>query len=149
MMNSKFYCIICKNETYETTGKHPRDRKSSDIVICKKCGHIQMFPLLSKEEFDEEYDTDKSVLSVLGVENETSSSCLDKVKVKFDEWTKQHVDLYWDKLQEHKNVLELGSGYGFFAEELNKRKDKKFHIEGVEIGDFRLKNYVAGGGIVP
>jgi len=47
------------------TGKHPRDRKSADIIKCKKCGHIQMFPLLSKEEYDEEYAKDKSVLQMV------------------------------------------------------------------------------------
>lgn len=35
---------------YELTGKHPRDRKEADIVVCKECGHVQMWPLLSPEE---------------------------------------------------------------------------------------------------
>ena len=143
MINNIFCCIVCRNGNYEKTGKHPRDRIGSDIVICKKCGHIQMFPLLSEEEFEEEYATDKTVRAVVG--DETQGTDFDKMRVKFSEWTKQHVDLYWEKLQKHKHVLELASGYGFFAEELNKRKDKKFEIEGVEIGDFRLKNYVGGG----
>ena len=54
MVNNIFCCIVCRNGNYEKTGKHPRDRIGSDIVICKKCGHIQMFPLLSEEEFEEE-----------------------------------------------------------------------------------------------
>lgn len=141
-MEEKFSCIICKNETYEDTGKHPRDRASSNIVICRQCQHIQMFPLLSEEEFAEEYATDKTVR--MGVDNQMQENDMEKARVKFAEWTKQHVDMYWGKLQEHKKVLELGSGYGFFAEELNKRADKKFMIEGVEIGDYRLKNYVGG-----
>lgn len=36
MANNVFCCIVCKNKTYEKTGKHPRDRTKSDIVICKK-----------------------------------------------------------------------------------------------------------------
>ncbi len=141
-MEERFSCIICKNEAYEDTGKHPRDRKTAKIVVCSKCRHIQMFPLLSEEEFNEEYATDKTVRT--GIDNKPLGDDLEKVRVKFSEWTKQHADLYWDKLQGHKRVLELGSGYGFFAEELNKRADKKFIIEGVEIGEYRLQNYVGG-----
>ena len=70
-----------------------------------------MFPLLSEEEFEEEYATDKTVRAVVG--DETQGTDFDKMRVKFSEWTKQHVDLYWEKLQKHKHVLELASGYGF------------------------------------
>lgn len=124
------------------TGKHPRDRKSADIIKCKKCGHIQMFPLLSKEEYDEEYAKDKSVLQMVDKSEEMSD--FERMRVKFKEWNKQHVDMYWDKMQEHKHVLNLGSGYGFFEESVNARSDKNFDIEGVEIGETRIKNYVGG-----
>ncbi len=66
------------------------------------------------------------------------------MRTKFSEWTKMHADMYYDKCQKHKNVLNLGSGYGFFEENMNNRPDKKFNIEGVEIGAFRLQNYVGG-----
>ncbi len=55
-----------------------------------------------------------------------------------------HADMYFEKCQQHKNVMNLGSGYGFFEENLNNRADKKFNIEGIEISEFRLKNYVGG-----
>jgi len=124
---------------YNLTGKHPRDRKEADIVVCKKCGHIQMWPLLSPEEERREYDEDKSVREMTG-----GSKDLDAMRVKFAEWTKIHVDMYWDKLQKHKNVLNLGSGYGFFEEACQLREDRVFNIEGVEIGKYRLDNYVGG-----
>ncbi len=142
-MEKIFSCIICKNKIYEDTGKHPRDKVQSKIVVCTKCGHIQMFPLLSEEEFANEYAMDKTVRE--GLDSDIQGNDFEKMRVKFSEWTKQHVDLYWEKLQGHIKVLELASGYGFFIEELNKRQDKRFEIEGVEIGAFRLQNYVGGG----
>lgn len=42
------------------------------------------------------------------------------------------------------NVLNLGSGYGFFEEMCNSRPERRFTIEGVEIGKHRLEHYVGG-----
>lgn len=74
----------------------------------------------------------------------TPTSDFDAMRTKFKEWTKIHVDIYWDILQSKQKVLNLGSGYGFFEEEINNREEKKFEIEGDEIGQFRLANYVGG-----
>lgn len=138
----KFNCIICKGDEFANTGKHPRERQSLDIVKCKRCGHIQLFPLLSEEEIEREYAEDRCVRD--GVANEEGETDYEKMRTKFGEWTRQYVDMHWDKLQEHTTVLELASGYGFFAESCHKRKDRRFTIEGVEIGEYRLQNY--GGG---
>lgn len=124
------------------TGKKPRDREASCIVECPSCHHRQLFPLLSEEELTKEYAEDASVR--FGKVKIAEGSDFMAMRQKFSEWTKMHVDMYYEKLQGHKNVMNLGSGYGFFEEELNSREDKKFNIEGIEIGDFRLRNYVGG-----
>ena len=109
----------------------PRDRKDLSIVDCQECGHRQLFPLLSDEELAEEYNEDRTVRS------ETfkiaAGSDFESMRLKFTEWTKIHADIYWDTLQECGNVLNLGSGYGFLEEELNRRPGKKFNIEGDDI----------------
>ncbi len=138
-----FNCILCGGKKYSMIGKKPRDRKESDIVVCKDCGHIQQFPLMSLEEEEEEYAQDLGVR--FGKVKVAEGSDFASMRVKYSEWTQQHADMYWDKLQGHRNVLELASGYGFFCENLNLRADKKFNIEGVEISKFRLQNYVGGG----
>jgi 2-polyprenyl-3-methyl-5-hydroxy-6-metoxy-1,4-benzoquinol methylase len=99
-----------------------------------------MFPLISLEEEKEEYNTDKTV-RFGGISDGSEFS---DMRVKFSEWTKQHVDIYYDKLQQFANVLEIGAGYGFFMESLNTKPDKRFNIEGIEIGQFRLDNFVGG-----
>lgn len=141
-MKTQFNCILCGGGGFYQTNFVPRDRKRLHIVDCKECGHRQLFPLLSDEELREEYDDDKTVRS--SSFKIASGNDFDSIRVKFAEWTKIHADMYWDKLQECKFVLNLGSGYGFLEEELNKRPDRKFTIEGDEIGRFRLENWVGG-----
>jgi 2-polyprenyl-3-methyl-5-hydroxy-6-metoxy-1,4-benzoquinol methylase len=99
-----------------------------------------MYPLLSVEEEKEEYDTDKSV-RFGGI---AGGSELSDMRLKFSEWTKEHVKLYYGKLQQFENVLEIGAGYGFFMELCKAEPDRKFNIEGIEIGQFRLENFVGG-----
>lgn len=135
-----FKCIICGSLEGRETNHKPRDKKESSIIDCSICGHRQLYPLLSEEELKEEYDEDKTVRSM------TPESDFEAMRIKFSEWTKLHADMYWPILQNHKRVLNLGSGYGFLEGELNKRSGKRFEIEGNEIGKYRLENW--GGGIV-
>lgn len=139
-----FKCILCGTEVNPIeTGFRPRDRQELSIVDCPKCGHRQLFPLMSEAELEVEYDTDRAARATSGVVISAGSD-FETMRKKFVEWTKIHADMYWDKLQECKKVLNLGSGYGFLEEELNRRNGKKFEIVGNEIGKFRTDNYVGG-----
>ena len=120
----------------------PRDRKELSIVDCPVCGHRQLYPRLSEEELIEEYNEDKTVRSQ--TVKIAPGSDFESMRKKFKEWTKVHADMYWDKLQTCGYVLNIGSGYGFLEEELNKRPDKKFTIEGDDIGQLRIDNFVGG-----
>lgn len=135
-------CLLCKTKGASPTGKKPRDRECADIVSCNYCGHIQMFPLLAKDEEAEEYNIDKSVR--FGKIKISDGSDFESMRTRFSEWTKEHVNIYFDTLQNYENVLEMGAGYGFFMEGLNNRPNKKFNIEGIEIGEFRRDNFVGG-----
>lgn len=138
---SNAVCILCGGGV-TPIDKKPRDRQNADIVVCRKCGHIQMFPLLSPEEEKEEYDNDFSIR--FGKVKIADNSDFKTMQTKFSEWTKEHANIYFNTLQEFKNVLDLGAGYGFFMEELNNRSGRNFNIEGIEIGKFRLDNFVGG-----
>lgn len=120
----------------------PRDRKELSIVDCPICGHRQLYPLLSEDELVEEYNEDKTVRSQ--IVKIAPGSDFESMRKKFKEWTKIHADMYWDKLQTCDYVLNIGSGYGFLEEELNKRSGKQFTIEGDDIGQFRIDNFVGG-----
>lgn len=138
-----FRCIVCgSEETPFYTGFKPRDRAQMDCVRCMKCGHNQLFPLLTEDEYKKEYNEDLTIKSTsykiaLNGEFET-------LRKKWGEWTRYHVNLYYGLLQEHRKVIDLGSGYGFFEEMLNAKEGNHFTIEGVEIGDIRIKQYVGG-----
>lgn len=138
-----FKCIVCGHVGGEVnTPYKPRDRKELDIVDCPICGHRQLFPLLSDEELIEEYNEDKTVRSQkLKI---APGSDFESMRQKFREWTKTHADMYWDLLQNCEFVLNIGSGYGFLEEELNKRPEKRFCIEGDDIGQIRIDNFVGG-----
>lgn len=120
-------CSLWGGEPFDT-GKRPRDRKELYIVECPLCHHRQLFPLLSEKELLQEYAEDFSVR--MGKVKIAEGSDFEAMRIKFSEWTKMHADMYYEKLQQHKNVIDLGSGYGFFEEELNNRKDKKFNYRG-------------------
>lgn len=138
-----FKCIICGFEGEALKTSHfPRDRQELNIVDCPICGHRQLYPLLSDAEIKEEYNEDKTVRS--STVKIAPGSDFNSMRKKFAEWTKIHADMYWDTLQTCCEVLNLGSGYGFLEEELNHRPEKKFNIEGDEIGQFRIDNYVGG-----
>ena len=138
----KFKCILCGSNDYVMTVHKPRDRKEMNVVDCVHCGHRQLWPLLSDKELMEEYNEDRSVRS--GVIKIAPGSDFESMRKKFTEWTKIHADMYWDKLQKHNNILNIGSGYGFLEEELNSREGKRFNIEGDEIGRFRIDHFVGG-----
>jgi SAM-dependent methyltransferase len=142
---SKATCLLCEGRSYgnlQPTGKKPHDRNEAQIVVCKLCGHIQMWPLLPPEEESLNYDNDQRVR--LGIANIARGSDFEAMRIKFAEWTREHVDMYFDVLQRYDNVLEIGAGYGFFMEALNACPERNFSIEGVEIGRFRLDHFCGG-----
>lgn len=141
-MESKFQCVVCGHHTSVPTKFKPRDRKELNIVDCAACGHRQLFPLLSEAELIEEYNEDKTVRSQ--IVKIAPGSDFESMRKKFSEWTVIHADMYWDKLQKCNNILNIGSGYGFLEEELNRRPGKQFNIEGDDIGQFRIDNFVGG-----
>lgn len=141
-MGNKFKCIICGHVGGIETQYRPRDRKELKIMDCPECGHRQLFPLLTDEELTEEYNEDKAVRSETF--KISPGSDFESMRKKWAEWTIKHADMYWDKLQKCSDVLNIGSGYGFLEEEFNKRSGKTFHIEGDDIGQFRIENYVGG-----
>ena len=142
-MGIEFKCIICGHTGGGIETQHrPRDRKELKVMDCPECGHRQIFPLLTDEELAEEYNEDKTVRSE--VFKIAPGSDFESMRKKFAEWTIMHADMYWDKLQKYNNILNIGSGYGFLEEEFNRRPGKKFNIEGDDIGQFRIDNFVGG-----
>lgn len=139
-----FRCVVCgSTEEPRDTGHKPRDKKDAFCVQCRVCGHNQIFPYMTPDEYKKEYNegtTYKSeeVKIAEGADLETA-------RIKWKEWNKKHVEMYYDQLQQHRHVLDLGAGFGFFEETINKMEGNNFTIEGVDIGEYRLNEYVGGG----
>ena len=140
---SGFQCIVCGSKSLpKDTGFRPRDKKEAFCVECSKCGHNQIYPYMNKEEYIKEYNEGNSFKSE--VVKIAESADFETARIKWSEWNRKHVELYYDRMQQHDHVLNLGSGYGFFEESINQMKGKHFTIEGVEIGQYRLEAYVGG-----
>lgn len=139
-----FQCVVCGSKAEPVdTGFRPRDNKNAFNVKCAECGHNQIFPYMTMEEYSEAYNEGTTFKSeeikiAEGADVETA-------RIKWKEWNAKHIEMYYDRLQQHRHVLDLGSGFGFFEETLNQMKGNHFTIEGVEIGQYRLDAYVGGG----
>ena len=133
-------CLLCGDGRLSSLEKKPRDCKDADIVVCKLCRHIQVWPLMSEEEENIVFDSDANVrFGAL-----SAGSDFGAMRRKFSELTKEHVNNYFTELQNYNNVLELGAGYGFFMEALNQKPNRVFNIEGIEISKYKLDNFVGG-----
>lgn len=138
-----FQCIVCGSRIEpKDTGFKARDNKEATVVKCAECGHTQLFPYMDKEEYIKEYNegtTFKSeeVKIAYGADLETA-------RIKWKEWNKKHIEMYYEKLQRHNHILDLGCGFGFFEESLNQIEGNHFTIEGVDIGQYRREAYVGG-----
>lgn len=139
-----FKCILCQKEGEGIVTKYkPRDKKMLNVIDCPFCGHRQLWPLLSDEELQEEYNSDKTVKEMLKTDQNDEVG-FEAMRVKFSEWTRVHGEMYWPILQNAKRVLNIGSGYGFLEEYYNEKSDKRFEIIGNEIGKYRLDHFVGG-----
>jgi len=103
---------------------------------------VQLYPLLTAEEEKEEYDNDASVRFGKGNVKLSDGSDFETMEQRYAPWTAANVSLYFNMLQKHSTVLDLGAGYGFFMREIQKQPNRNFQIEGIEIGKFRLDNFV-------
>lgn len=122
-----FKCIICKKSKYETVSKNTRDSKRK-ILKCKACNHVQIFPIMSKEETQNFYDSDKQLRTIMKKINFKEMEEKSKVDIN------NRYKLISKLINKKSKILEIGSGYGFFLKFL---KSKGYNVEGVEISEIR------------
>jgi 2-polyprenyl-3-methyl-5-hydroxy-6-metoxy-1,4-benzoquinol methylase len=130
--------MLCEGIDYSIKHRSVRDSNEVDVVICNDCGHIQLFPLPSISEDKEYYNKDMQVKNLVTLNTE-------QLRKKNEQWVDIHIRRFSSDLLAAENILEIGSGYGFFLEaalKLNGKK-KNFNIEGLEISDER-RDHCAG-----
>lgn len=146
---AEFQCLLCKHKTeYETIQNGTRD-SHHQVVECKNCGHIQLFPLPTVDEDEEYYNKnihDKSTTPSLDI-----NGIFEKFKYQNEQrikYLKKYIDM------DGKKLLDYASGYGFFLQMLY--DETGICGDGIEISQERLKicserissyNNIQGGGI--
>jgi 2-polyprenyl-3-methyl-5-hydroxy-6-metoxy-1,4-benzoquinol methylase len=105
-----------------------RDSKKFKVIKCLKCSHIQLFPIPSKE--DEKKFYDKELQNSI-IKKDFKISELRKNSF-FD--VERRSDFVRKLVRKNQKILEIGSGDGFFLENMF---DHGYNITGTEISKQR------------
>lgn len=120
-------CNICKNKKFSLISKKVRDSSNHKIIKCSICQHIQISPIPSYEENRKFYDENK-------MSKNLKMNSINKIRQKFKFDTDLNVQLIQKIATKKDKILEIGSGYGFFLDEMEK---KGYDITGVELSKVR------------
>lgn len=121
-------CLICQNSTFDILSQKVRDSKNHKIVKCKKCNHIQIYPIPTIEEAKKFYDNNRQLKNIKINFN------LKKLEKKSEEDTLRRVEFVAKLFQKTSKILEIGSGYGFFLKAMN---SIGYNVTGVEVSKER------------
>jgi len=123
-------CNICNNLDFTTLQKKVRDSNFHKVVLCKKCGLVQIYPTPTLNEEKKFYDENRQF------KNQKSNLTLKDIKIKTFYDTKRRVKLISYYTPTKGKILEIGSGYGFVLEFLNRLG---YDVKGIEISKERRK----------
>lgn len=107
-----------------------RDSPNHKIILCKKCGHVQLHPVPTSSEDKIFYDENKQAKNIkvnynIGILRHRS---------RFD--TERRVKIVKSLMPKKGKVLDIGSGYGFFLELMQKNG---YQVIGIEVSKERRK----------
>ena len=123
-------CVLCNNKNFNIISKKVRDSKKHKVIKCKKCQHIQLFPIPTEKEEGKFYDEnlqDKNIKYFGGIKENREKSLED---------TKRRVNFVKSLIPKKGKILEIGSGHGFFIETMEKLN---YNIIGIEISKEKRK----------
>ena len=123
-------CMICNNSKFILISDRVRDSKKQKIGKCKKCSHIQMLPIPTPEEERSFYTRN------LQVKNINYQSTVSKMWEKSKSDTTRRINFLKKNISKNKNILEIGSGYGFFLERMTRLGYK---ITGIELTEEKIR----------
>jgi hypothetical protein len=115
MYDSKKKCLICHSDQLEYLTK-VRDSNKHFVYRCSICGHIQLNPIPSEEEDRIFYQTNQMGRITV------SKDILDdeQLRLKNKVWIDKQVALVKKIIPINKSIFEIGSGYGWFIDEIRK-----------------------------
>jgi 2-polyprenyl-3-methyl-5-hydroxy-6-metoxy-1,4-benzoquinol methylase len=117
-------CVICDSNNFTQKATSVRDSKKHKIFKCKKCSHLQLFPIPTKEELQKYND------EFLQGKNIKYFGTISEYRKKSFNDTERRVNFLEKYVTKKSRILEIGSGHGFFLEAMKK---KGYDISGIEI----------------
>ena len=122
-------CILCENSKFSKLSKKVRDSDQFHIIQCLSCKNIQINPIPTINSNKKFYDQNRQI------KNMKIDYNLIELRKKSKNDTKRRVAFFKKNIKKNKKILEIGSGNGFFLEELKK---ENYNINGCEISKERL-----------
>jgi 2-polyprenyl-3-methyl-5-hydroxy-6-metoxy-1,4-benzoquinol methylase len=126
----KSVCLICNKTKFIKTEFHPRDSEKHLIVQCLYCQHFQIEPIPNENELKNFYDHNQQSKMIEKKIN------LNLLKQRRMSDTKRRLNFVIKHTKKNGRILEIGSGYGLF---LNELKKYGFLATGIEISKLRRK----------
>ena len=127
---SKKLCVLCHGCNFDLISSHVRDSKKHQIIKCKKCTHIQLYPIPKPDDEKIFYDQN------LQYKNIGDVGSINRAYNKMKDDNQRRVELISKLTPKHGSILELGSGHGFF---LDTMKKKGYKITGIEVSKAKRK----------
>jgi len=121
-------CIICQGTEFQRVTDRVRDSDDYKVFKCLKCGLVQILPLPSPEEDKAFYDRDQQSKSVW------EKVEIDKIRKNSSHDTKRRAKFIASCVPPRSKILDIGSGYGFFLEEMS---NASYLMTGIEISKER------------
>lgn len=122
-------CILCNGQNFNLISPRVRDSKKYKIIKCKKCSHVQLYPIPKLEDEKKFYDENLQYKNI----GDVGSTKRAYNKMKIDNY--RRVELISNLTPKHGSILELGSGHGFFLDAMKKNYD----IVGIEVSKAKRK----------
>jgi SAM-dependent methyltransferase len=124
-------CNLCGDRWFAKLVDKLRDGDEKHKVYrCLSCGHVQLLPRPSVNDDKKYYDKDSQEKAI------RPKVILEEQRENFKYDVLRRANFIAGRFSKNKEILDVGSGYGFFLEEMSKRGYK---IKGIEISKERRK----------
>lgn len=122
-------CILCGNKLEgNILSDKVRDSNNYKVIKCSNCNHVQLTPIPQPGEIENFYNFDMQTKNIEG------STDIEKKRIKAEYDTNSRFRLVSLLTNKDTSILDVGCGYGFFMQKLEK---KGYKTEGVEISSCR------------
>lgn len=123
-------CIICQGKKFKKVSTRVRDSSKYKVVKCQNCSLLQLSPRPSAKEDREFYDQNYQSKNI------GEPTDLKAIKKNYLEDAVRRGKMVSKYVQKNNSILDIGSGYGFFLQEMYGRG---YDVVGIEISKERRK----------